>query len=196
MSEIKECFGYKRMWFALKGVEVDQVLSCCPSLKYAGEITWEEGLRQIRENWQSKAMLSGPYDGWIFIMGICLWDVSEVEEIVNTMSCMGNYAEEVCFFASHRVSDSYAFAKMEKGSMVRLYSCGDGELFGCVGERSAAEKELCLKLPECEEDLFGDEFSILEEEDVLDLSEKWAMRPEELIGREEARTVLLNWQQQ
>lgn len=193
MSKIKDCFGYKSMWFAVKSLEVDKILSCCPFLKYAGEATWEEGLRQIRENWQSQAMLSGPYDGWIFIVGTCLWDVSEVEEIENIMSRMGNYGEEVCYFASHRVSDSYAFAKMDKGRMVRLYSCGDGQLFGCVGERSEAEKELCLKLPEREEDMFGDGFSILEEEDVLDLSEKWAMRPEDLIGREEARTVLLEW---
>ncbi len=191
MAKIEECFGYKSMWFAIKDVEADRLLFCCPYLKYVRETTWGDGLREIEEQWQSKAMLSGPYDGWTFLAGICLWDVSEVDQIVNIMSHMGECAGEVCFFASHRVSDAYAFAKMEQGKLIRLYSYADGQIFGCIGKKSDVEERLHLHLAEREEDLFEDEFDSLDEEDVLRIASEWSMNLETLFGREEARTIIL-----
>ena len=191
MAKIEECFGYKSIWFAIKDVEVDRLLSCCPYLKYVHETTWSDGLREAGEKWQSKAMLSGPYDGWTFLVGNWLWDVSEVDQIVTVMSHMGECAGEVCFFASHRVSDAYAFAKLEQGKMIRLYSYADGQMFGCIGKKSDVEETLHLNLAEREEDLFKDGFDTLDEDDVLRIAAEWSMDPETLFGREEARTIIL-----
>ncbi len=192
MAKIEECFGYKSMWFAVKGAEMDKLLTCCPYLKYVGETTWESGWKEAEEQWRSKAVLSGPYDGWIFLAGICLWDVSEVDQIAAVLAYMGKCAEEICFFASHRVSDAYAFAKLKQGEMIRLYSYADGQLFGCMGKRSDAEEALQLHLAEREEDLFEDGFDSLDEEDVLRIAAEWSLNPETLFGREEARTVIVD----
>ena len=70
-----------------------------------------------------------------FLIGNALWDFTEVDALVDVMGRIGEQAQEVCYFASHRVSDGYAFAKAVQNKMVRLYSYADGELFGCMGER-------------------------------------------------------------
>lgn len=190
MAKVENCFGYKSMWLAVKGAEIDTILSCCPELKYVREAGWKEAMAEVDENWRTRVMLSGPYDGWVFLSGIALWDVSEVDAIVDVMRRIGRRAQEVCYFGSYRVSDAYIFAKMTAGKMIRLYSYADGQLFGCIGERSEAEKKLGLHYAEREEELFEDGFSLMDEEDVLGIAAEWSMHPEELLGREEARTVL------
>ena len=190
MAKIKDIFGYKSMWFAVKGAEIDTILSCCPELKYEKDTDWKDAIFQIAENWTNKIMLSGPYDGWVFLIGNTLWDLSQTDEIVNMMNRIGAQAQEVCYFASHRVSDSYAFGRMVHGKLIRLYACGDGQLFGSIGERSDAEKKLSLTYAETEEDLFNEDFDLIDEEDILSIAEEWSIHPGMLYDREEARTVL------
>ena len=153
MAKIEECFGYKETWFAVKGADIDRILSCCPELKFIREAGWKEASAERTEKWKSRVMLSGPYDGWVFLIGNALWDFTEVDALVDVMGRIGEQAQEVCCFASHRVSDGYAFAKAVRNKIVRLYSYADGELFGCMGERSDAEKNLSLHYAETE-DLF------------------------------------------
>lgn len=135
-------------------------------------------------------MLSGPYEGWVFLAGNALWDLSQVNEIVKVMDRIGERAQEVCYFASHRVSDAFAFGKMSRNKLMRLYSYADGQIFGCMGERSHAEKKLSLTFAEREEDLFEDGFDMIDEEDILAIAGEWSLNPLLLTGREEARTVL------
>ena len=190
MAKIEECFGYKEMWFAVKGADIDTILSCCPELKYVREICWKDASAERTEKWRSRVMLSGPYDGWVFVIGNALWDLSQVDEIVEAMGRIGERAQEVCCFASHRVSDGYGFAKAVQNKIVRLYFYGDGQLFGCMGERSDAEKKLALNYAEREEDLFEEKFNWIGEEDVLNIAGEWSINLQMLLGREEARTVL------
>ena len=189
MAKIEDCFGYKIVWFAIKGAEIDTILSCCPELRYVREAGWKDAMEEITEKW-TKVMLSGPYDDWVFLIGSGLWDLSQVDEIVKVMGRIGERAQEVCYFASHRVSEAYAFARVVQGKMIRLYSYADGQLFGCIGERSDVEKKLSLTFAEREEDLFEEGFDFIDEEDVLRIAGEWSMYPEALLGREEARTVL------
>ena len=190
MAIIEESFGYKEMWFATKGADIDRILSCCPELKPVREAGWKEASAERMEMQKSRVMLSGPYDGWVFLIGNALWDFTEVDALVDVMGRIGEQAQEVCYFASHRVSDGYAFAKAVQNKMVRLYSYADGELFGCMGERSDAEKKLSLHYAEKEEDLFEEGFDLIDEEDVLKIAGEWSINPQMLPGREEARTVL------
>ena len=189
MAKIEDCFGYKIVWLAIKGAEIDTILSCCPELRYVREAGWKDAMKEVTEKW-TKAMLSGPYDGWVFLIGSGLWDLSQVDEIVKVMGRIGERAKEVCYFASHRVSEAYAFARVVQGKMIRLYSYADGQLFGCIGERSDVEEKLSLTFAEREEDLFEEGFDYIDEEDVLRIAGEWSMHPEALLGREEARTVL------
>ncbi len=70
MAKIEECFGYKETWFAVKGADIDRILSCCPELKFVREAGWKEASAERTEKWKSRVMLSGPYDGWEMRCGI------------------------------------------------------------------------------------------------------------------------------
>ena len=92
MAKIEECFRYKETWFAVKEADVDRILSCCPELKFVREAGWKGVLAERTEKWKSRVMLSGPYDGGVFLVGNALWDFT----------------------------DGYAFAKAVQNKIVRL----------------------------------------------------------------------------
>lgn len=52
------------------------------------------------------------------------------------------------------------------------------------------KKKLSLTYAETEEDLFHEDFDLIDEEDILSIAEEWSIHPGMLYDREEARTVL------
>ena len=191
MALIEESFGYKSMWFALKNADMDAIVSDCSRLENARLTTWESGLRTSRDEFD-KAFLSGPYEGWTFLVGTGICEPSRVEDFMEMMSELGKYADEVCFFATHRVVELQCFARLVQGKPVRYY-CYVGEsghIYANMGEKTEAEKRLSLNFPTNDDELFEEGFDDIDETDILLLAEQMSMDPDMLIGMEEERCIL------
>lgn len=188
---IQETFGYKCMWFALKNADIDTILSNCSRLTNAKPTTWETGLQTAKDS-PGKAFLSGAYESWTFLVGFGLCEPTETENFMTLMSEIGKCADEVCFFATHRVVELQCFAQSIHGKLNRYYCyCGEsGHIYANIGDVTGAEKELSLNLPTNDDELFEEEFSDIDETDILLLAEKMSMNPELLIGMGEQRCVI------
>lgn len=188
---IQETFGYKCMWFALKNADINTILSNCSRLSNAKPTTWEAGLRTAKDS-SDKAFLSGAYKGWTFLVGFGLCEPTETENFMTLMSEIGKCADEVCFFATHRVVELQCFAQSIHGKLNRYYCyCGEsGHIYANIGDVTGAEKELSLNLPTNDAELFEEEFSDIDETDILLLAEKMSMNPELLIGMKEQRCII------
>lgn len=192
MAKINYCFGYKITWFAIKGADIDTILMKCPNLINANKTTWEDGLLEV-ENSYSKVFLSGAYKGWTFLIGKGLCDPSQTEALIELLLKLGEIAEEVCYFASHRTVDVYGFARVCQGEIIRLY-CYSGEIghiYKNIGERTEAEKKLLLSFATKDEDLFEEGFDEIDEDYILELAGQWSLDPESLIGEEEQESVIV-----
>lgn len=188
---IQETFGYKCMWFALKNTDIDTILSNCSHLTNAKPTTWETGLRTAKDS-SDKAFLSGAYGGWTFLVGSGICEPTETENFMTLMSEIGKCADEVCFFATHRVVELQCFAQSIHGKLNRYYCyCGEsGHIYANIGEVTEAEKELSLNLPTNDDELFEEGFSDIDETNILLIAEKMSMDPELLIGMEEQWCVI------
>lgn len=191
MALIEKSFGYKNMWFALKNVDIDAVLSVCPNLTNARETTWENGLQAASES-SDKAFLSGAYDGWSFLVGVGICEPTHVEGFMALLSELGKCSNEICFFATHRVVELQCFAQAIQGKIVRYYcySGESGHIYADIGEKTMAEKKLSLNFPADDEALFGGDYEPIDETDILLLAERMSMDPDMLIGMEEGKCII------
>lgn len=190
MAMIEESFGYKSMWFALKNTDLDRIASCFRSLANARPTTWEEGLHAACES-PDKAFLSGTYEGWSFIVGIGICEPTDVSGFMALMSELGKCADEVCFFATHRVVDLQCFARAVQGKLERYY-CYVGEMghiYADIGERTEAEKKLSLQFPTDDDELF-EELDPPDETDIMAVAEQMSIDPDMLIGMEEGKCII------
>lgn len=191
MALIEESFGYKSMWFALKNADIDTIVSTCSNLVNVKLTTWKNGLRTAQDA-SDKAFLSGMYAGWSFLVGIGICDPTHVEEFITLISELGKCADEVCFFATHRVVEFYCFAQLIQGKIIRFYcySGESGHIYANLGEKTEAEKNLSLNFPTNDEELFEEGFSDIDETDILMLAEQMSIAPDMLIGIEEEKCII------
>lgn len=192
MGKIINCFGCKTTWFAIKGADVNTILSNSPNLKNPKKTEWRKGLLEMNHSFFEKAFLSGEYEGWSFLIGLGLCGPEEPDKIVKSLLTYGAFAEEVCYFSSHRVTGAYAFGKAVHGKVVRLYCYLDeqGHVYKNMGEKTEAEKELGLNFPREDEEVFEDDFDVIDEEDVFRLAGKLSLSPDKLIGMEEQECII------
>lgn len=191
MAKINYSFGYKSTWFAIKNTDIFSKLSILYKITDVCDISWGNGLLEV-EHSNSKIFISGPYEGWYFLISKGLCDPSQTEDIITLLLKFGKISEEVCYFSSYRTVETYGFAKAIRGQVIRMY-CYSGES-GCIykniGEKTDAEKELGLNFASNNDELFEDGFSQIDEDDILMLAEKLSLSPELLIGMEERKSVI------
>lgn len=191
MAKINYFFGYKITWFAIKNADIFSKLSILYKITDICDISWENGLLEV-EHSNSKIFISGPYEGWYFLISKGLCDPSQTDDIITLLLKFGKISEEVCYFSSYRTVETYGFAKAIRGKVIRMY-CYSGES-GCIykniGEKTDAEKELGLNFASNNDELFEDGFSQIDEDDILMLAGKLSLSPELLIGMEERKSVI------
>lgn len=200
MAQIRHSFGYKSIWFALKGWDILDIPRQCKNMKNIQNITWESGIKEIEnDKFYRKILLSGAYHNWTFIIGKGLADASQADTIISLLLKFSMYAEEVYYFCSHRTIGLYGFAKAIHGKVIRLY-CYSGEngyIYKNIGEKTKEEKTLLLNFPKKEEELFEEGFEEINEDHILDLAEQFSIHPQSLIQLEEKRSLLVEvdtWQ--
>lgn len=194
MAKIDYIFGYRNTWFVAKNVDVCSVLQVFPNLSNIRNISWKEGMLEI-ENLRFKIFISGIYEGWTFMISRDLYDPSEVESITDLLLKIGKIAEEVCYFSSYRTVETYGFAKIVQGKIIRMY-CYSGEK-GCIyknmGKKTDAEKRLALNFAANEDELFEEGFHEIDEDDILKLAGELSLNPESLIGMEEKQSLIADF---
>lgn len=191
MAKIDYTFGYKTTWFAIKGTDIRSVLPAILNLTNICEISWEQGILEA-ENSHFKVFISGMYEDWTFLIGKGLCNPSQVKDLINLLLKLGKIVGEVCYFSSHRTVETYGFAKVIQGEIIRMY-CYSGEK-GCIysnfGKKTDAEIKLSLNFATNEDELFEDGFDEIDEDDILKLAGQLSLNPELLIGMEERKSLI------
>lgn len=103
--------------------------------------------------------------------------INKVTELLNQLS---SEFGDVNFFANHRVSDFYAWAKSENGKLTRGFAIADGyEPFWNVGDKSGLEEKFVYPFEKSDEpeDLNQD---IIDEDMVMRIAGDWSVNPTEL----------------
>ena len=163
-------FGYKTAWLAIRCTDPNQAAEAlyCRNLQRAN---WATGLPRSGET--GGALFCAPVmDGFVLVIGQNLFTLTERRDELETLA--GRFPE-VQYFASHRISSSYCWARYEAGRCIRAYGIADGEVLWNTGELTPQERSIgfdAFPVPGAEET-----GRWADEEDVLDIAAAWGIDP-------------------
>ncbi len=168
-------FGYKTSWLCVKCDSSEQVIDAI-DLKKAARSNWEFGLSQTRD----RVFVSPPLDGYVLAVGYGTFGIMpSADEELEALKAVAAKFDEVQCYASHRVSDFYAWAKFVKGELVRGYVWNGGE--GMVslneGELTPEEENLGFNsfIQGNEDD--WENVGFPDEENVVEIAAAWGIDP-------------------
>ncbi len=166
-------FGYKTSWICVKCDSSEQVIDAL-GLKKAVRSNWEFGLSQTRD----RVFVSPPLDGYVLAVGYNTFGfMRSVNEELDALKVIAAKFDEVQCYASHRVSDFYAWAKFVKGELVRGYVFGEGVSLN-EGKLTTEEEKLgfdSIIQGNGEDDCESVEFP--DEENVVEIAAAWGIDP-------------------
>lgn len=168
-------FGYKTSWICVKSDSSERVIDAL-GLKNAARSNWEFGLAQTRD----RVFVSPPLDGYVLAVGYDTFGIMpSVNKELDALKAIAAKFDEVQCYASHRVSDFYAWAKFFKGELVRGYvwNGGDGMVSLNEGELTPEEENLGFDsfIQGNEDDWENVEFP--DEENVVEIAAAWGIDP-------------------
>jgi hypothetical protein len=114
---LPEPFGWRTSWIAARTTDTQSV---APELQLVNlkSCEWEEGLEEAND----KGIFICPaVSGWTLIVGLRLPDASS-ENTLPLIVRLSEVHQEAQYFGNHRVVDYYAWAKAERGRLVRAYA--------------------------------------------------------------------------
>lgn len=158
-------FGYKTAWLAVQCGDPRQVAGAmhCRQLTPA---SWQTGLARCAQS-GGGLFFSPALDGFVLVIGADLFALAHRRKALEALA--GQFPE-VQYFASHRVSSSYCWARYKVGRCVRAYCDEDGAVTWDEGPLTPEEQALGLADGEAAERAPG-------EEDVLDVAAAWSIDP-------------------
>jgi len=145
-------FAYKIQWFAVKSHDPNSVVDALEFGERASA-NWTSGIAAAYEASQAKpwVFVSPPVNGWILIVSRALpyptpptvrWaDIGAAFDVL--FSRLMKRFDDVQFFANHRVSDFYAWARAQGREAKRIFAYGDGVEVN-VGDQTLEEANLRL----------------------------------------------------
>jgi hypothetical protein len=178
-------FGYKCCWLAIKSTDIEGITSAL-NLSSIEETNWTKGLEEAYEA-SGKVFVSPALDNWVLVIGISLPDAGgsrRKDSMTPLLVKLSAKFGEVQYFATHRVVDYHAWAKVIDQNIVRAYAyLGEsGSTLWNVGELTEEEKELGFSFfDESSEEAENDEYweredlSYPDEENVMDIAKKWSI---------------------
>jgi hypothetical protein len=208
-----DLFGYKTSWLAVRG-EPDAVIEAL-ELHDTRKLSWTEGLRVVHilahPQPQIRVLVSPQILGWTFVVGWALPQIDvhphenkrKFEAFTSFIVALGNRFDDVQFFASHRVVDYHAWARVTGGTIVRVFSyVGEsGEVLTNIGVQTEEERVLGLadleelSAEEATERLFASAENggeLPNEESVVQIARAWSVDPTDLdtMGLPESSVIL------
>ncbi len=167
-------FGFKTSWICVKCDSSERVIDeLC--LKNAAYANWEVGLSQTRD----RVFVSPPLDGYVLAVGYDTFGEFSVDGELKALRAIAARFDEIQCYASHRVSDFYAWSKFVNGELVRGYvwNGGEGKVYLNEGELTPEEENLGFDsfIESNDDDWKNVEFP--DEESVIEIADAWGIDP-------------------
>ena len=178
-------FGCGMAWLAIKADDPNAVAEAL-DLTDLVPANWNSGIGTIYDAklGDTYAFVSPPVKGWIFVAGIPLplpVGRSFVDKLTPLLARLSGAFRDVQYFAAYPDIDLFAWARLERGRMVRAFAIGDDGVIWDRGRLTPEEKALGLKLFELrgirgrKGDAGGAIILHPTEEQVLQLARSWSI---------------------
>lgn len=191
-ADAPRAFGYKMCWLAIKTENTDAVVNAI-ELTEPQASNWESGLKVAYQGFTSYAFVTPPVDGWTFVVSAALPEVNKTGEkkaaFESFVQRLGSQFDEVCYFGTHRVVEYHAWAKVQKGKIVRGYGyVGEsGETLYDVGDKTKEEQALGFNFfdersVEAKDEKYfeREDLTFPDESDVMKIAGNWSIDPTSL----------------
>ena len=183
--DLPKAFGCDMAWIAIKSDDPSAVAEAL-ELTELIPANWDAGLGTIYDAklGDTYVFVTPPVKGWIFAAGIPLplpAGRSFVDKLTPLLARLSSAFREVQYFAAYPDIDLFAWARLERGCMLRAFAIGDDGVIWDRGRLTAAEKTLGLKLFELrgirgrKGDAGGAIILHPTEEQVLQLARSWSI---------------------
>ena len=184
-------FGWRTNWIAVKTVHAES-LPAELQLETLRKCDWKKGLRRAME--EDEVFICPPVSGWTIITGISLPDPSRKDTLPLLAGLSAKY-DAAQFFGNHRVTNYRAWAKAERGQLIRAFAYMDGGAAWDIGELTPEEVELGLIFPDLKEENYptvdlddSDEdlawpdrkLKLPEDYHVFEIARKWSVDPTQI----------------
>jgi hypothetical protein len=190
-------FGYKCLWIAVQAPSA-RVLAESLGLHEMQVANWHSGLEAAYEYPGNYIFVTPPVNGWVLAVGNGIPDPSDPSTLASWRAIMASLSKsfgDTQYFASHRVSSYYAWARYLDGTEKRLFAHADEIIFN-IGQPYAEESDLITHLfdsscPEANTDAYWErkDLRMPDEEDVLRIASKWSINPAELDSADQPPSV-------
>jgi hypothetical protein len=145
-----KAFGFAMAWIAIRTSDTEHVARAL-DLAETALANWNAGIGTIYDAGlgDDYIFISPPVKGWTFVAGVPLplpVGRAFVDKLTPLLAHLGNEFREVQYFASYPVIDFFAWARLERGRMVRAFAIGDEGVIWDRGRLTPEERALGLKL--------------------------------------------------
>lgn len=168
-------FGYKTAWLAVQTEDGAALAALLGGHQMS--VNWATGLPYAMET-EGAWFVSPPLDGWTLAIGVGAFSYACAESF-DALRELAAHFPSVQFFASHRVSDGYGWARFENGKCLRAY-CLLGDQGEVVWDEGGLTQEECAlgldAFPRVGEE-WSEETRFPTEEDMIDLAGAWGIDP-------------------
>jgi hypothetical protein len=184
---LPEPFGWRTSWLAVRTTG-NELLAPELQLVNLRSCDWEEGLREANEK---GIFICPPVAGWTLIVGGTLPDTSAEETLPLIVRLSENYGSAQ-YFGNHRVVDYYAWAKAERGRLIRAYAfLGEkGVTPWDRGELTKEEMDLGMVF---DEPLSGAENPTNPHESLLEMLQRLKQNPSKHPKEEDVFAIARKW---
>ncbi len=183
--DLPKAFGCDMAWLAIKSDDLNAVAEAL-ELAELVPANWDSGIGTIYDAklGDTYVFVSPPVKGWIFVAGIPLplpVGRSFVDKLTPMLARLSSTFRDVQYFAAYPDIDLFAWARLERGRMVRAFAIGDDGVIWDRGRLTSEEKALGLKLFELrgirgrKGDAGGAIILHPTEEQVLQLARSWSI---------------------
>ncbi len=172
LSDKPRPFGYKTSWLCVKCDSSERVIEAL-GLKKAARSNWEFGLSQTRD----RVFVSPPLDGYVLAVGYNTFGfMRSVNDELDALKAVAAKFDEVQCYASHRVSNFYAWAKFVKGELIRGYVFGEGVSLN-EGKLTPEEENLGFDNIIQGDEVDWENVEFPDEENVVEIAAAWGIDP-------------------
>lgn len=180
-------FGYKTTWLAIKSDNAQTVVTAL-NLNEVYRSSWKAGMAAA---YAGSIFVTPPLKKWVLVVGNIPSSGNDRHPDLCTpfLLNLGQRFSDVQFFASHRVTGYYAWARLIEGQIVRQFSWFETIRWN-VGSPTSEEIMLGLEFPDSNQvDWPEDEDEAFEfaetlptprEGDVIQLAGMWGLNPSTL----------------
>ena len=148
--DLPKSFGCDMAWLAIKSDDPSAVAEVL-ELTALVPANWDAGIGTIYDAklGDMYVFVTPPVKGWIFVAGVPLplpVGRSFVDKLTPLLARLSSTFRDVQYFAVYPDIDLFAWARLERGRMVRAFAIGDDGVIWDRGRLTAEEKALGLKL--------------------------------------------------